>query len=133
MSLERLWKPLLDLAGRVAPDVRPTLVHRDIYPDNLVAREDGSLAAIVDFDMAEAWDPVADFPKLRWWIFEDTPGAEAAFLATYRARIPHHARFDERLTVVEVLELVNQIANAPAADDPLTLRARERLRPWLEG
>ena len=61
-ALEALWEPVLRLAREVAPSVRPALSHRDLYLDNFV---DDSLKAILDFDMAEAWDPVADFAKLR--------------------------------------------------------------------
>ena len=76
--------------------------------------------------MTEAWDPVVDFHKLRWWIFEEVPGAEEAFLDGYRARLPDHAHFDERFSIVEVLELVNLIANAPEIE--LAKRARSRLQ-----
>ena len=105
-----------DLAERVSPAVAPALCHRDLYLDNLLATPDAGLAALVDFDGAEAWDPAVDLVKLRWQVFPRYPGALAAFEAAY-----HPAGvspwWPERVELVELLELVNHVANARAVGD----------------
>jgi aminoglycoside phosphotransferase (APT) family kinase protein len=62
--IDRVEAGILDAVFNVDQFVRPTLVHRDLNLDNLLADEDGNLAAILDFDQAEAWEPMADRLKL---------------------------------------------------------------------
>ena len=124
---------LFPLARRFDTVATPVLCHRDLYLDNLLCDETGNLVAVLDFDSAEAWEPAADFQKLRWWTFSEHSGAESAFLAGYTSRagaLPDD--FDVRVRVVEIVELVNGIANWSAAgEDALVARRRARLARFL--
>lgn len=117
------WNAMLDqardLAAAVSEVVRPSLVHRDLYLDNVLAHHDGSFAAIIDFDGAEVWDPVVDFVKLRWQVFGDHPGSAASYLRGYTSIAGPIPRLAERLQVVEILELANHAANAALTDNPI--------------
>jgi aminoglycoside phosphotransferase (APT) family kinase protein len=108
-ELDRLFGPLPALAAAVSPSVRPALTHRDLHPGNLVADADGTLRAVVDWDGSEAWDPLVDFVKLRWQMLDDHPDAADDLWQGYGGR-PEHV--EERLAVLDVLELVNAVANA---------------------
>ncbi|WP_157683408.1 aminoglycoside phosphotransferase family protein [Microlunatus soli] len=116
------WNAMLDrardLAAVVSDVVEPSLVHRDLYLDNVLADRDGRFAAIIDFDGAEVWDPVVDFVKLRWQVFGEHPGSAAAYLQGYASVAGPIRRFAERLHVVEILELANHAANAALTDNP---------------
>jgi len=66
----------------VSPHVCPSLVHRDLYlPNTLVA--DGRFLCLLDFEHARSSDALADFVKLRMWVFDKVPGSEAEFCAGY--------------------------------------------------
>ena len=99
------------LAGDVDAVVEPVLCHRDLYLDNVLVDDDGSLVALLDFDIVEGWDPVVDFFKPEWFIFEPNPSARAPFLAGYLDGDPMPPMFDERLRLVSIVELVNHAAN----------------------
>lgn len=123
-----LFDRVLALAQEVSPVVEPRLTHRDLYLDNLLAAPDGSVVAVIDFDIAEAWDPLADLVKLRWQVWPEFPAvAEEEFLRTYASELP--PRFQERIWIAEVLELVNYVANglADGSKPAFTESARRRL------
>jgi aminoglycoside phosphotransferase (APT) family kinase protein len=94
--------------------VRPTLVHRDLHADNVLVDERGALVAILDWDLAEAWDPAAEWFKLDFKLFGAFPGGEATFRQTYDARHPERPLWDRRVRIVDLLETVNSIANVTA-------------------
>ncbi|HTN80381.1 MAG TPA: aminoglycoside phosphotransferase family protein [Acidimicrobiales bacterium] len=102
-------------ATRLALDVddvvRPVLCHRDLYLDNVLVDDDGALVALLDFDIVEAWDPVVDFFKAEWFIFEPNPAARDPFLAGYLADGAMPPMFDDRLRLVSIVELINHAAN----------------------
>jgi aminoglycoside phosphotransferase (APT) family kinase protein len=124
-EISDLERELAESAAAVADVVRPALCHRDLHLGNLLATPDGGLAAVLDFDGAEAWDPAIDVVKLRWLVFPHQPGAAEAFAAGY-GEPP--ARWDERVRLVDVLELTNTVANAVATQDESFERsARQRL------
>lgn len=108
-ELARLFGPLPALAAEVSPSVRPTLTHRDLHLGNLVAGPDGTLRAIVDWDGSESWDPLVDFVKLRWQVLDGHLGAADDLWRGYGGR---PERLEERLGILDVLELVNAVANA---------------------
>jgi hypothetical protein len=116
---ERELRPLLadigPLANTVSPVVTPALTHRDLYLDNVLAGPGGDVCALVDWDTAEAWDPVVDLVKLRWQVFDRFPGASEAFRRAYDERAAPFEMLRQRLYVVDVLELVNTISNARLA------------------
>jgi aminoglycoside phosphotransferase (APT) family kinase protein len=103
------------LANLVSPVVTPALTHRDLYLDNLLSNRRGDRCSFVDWDNAEAWDPVVDLVKLRWQVFNRYPGASDTFWRAYRRRAAPLEMLRERLFVVDVLELVNTISNARRA------------------
>jgi len=81
----------------------------------VLAGPDGRVSALVDWDTAEAWDPVVDLVKLRWQVFDRFPGASGAFRRAYDTQGAPFERLRQRLYVVDVLELVNTISNARLA------------------
>jgi len=105
------------LASEVAAFVRPALCHRDLHLHNLLAHEDGSLAGVLDFDCAEAWDPAVDLVKLRWQVFGSYDGASAAFEGAYFTDGACPERWQRRLRLVDLLELINAVTNARMAPD----------------
>ena len=123
---------LFPLATRFDDVAHPVVCHRDLYFDNLLCDRDGNLVAILDFDMAEAWEPAADFHKLRWWVFGTDTAAERDFLSGYRAGEPFPEDFEGRVRVVELLDLVNGLANWIVTDQTaMTVNAEDRLRTLL--
>jgi Ser/Thr protein kinase RdoA (MazF antagonist) len=123
---------LFPLATQFDDVAHPVVCHRDLYFDNLLCDRDGNLVALLDFDMAEAWEPAADFHKLRWWVFGGDAEAERAFLSGYRAGEPLPDGFDARIRVVEIIELVNGIANwIPKGETAVCADADARLRHLL--
>lgn len=119
-----LVREITDLAGDVDDDARPAVCHRDLHLDNLLATPAGRLAAVLDLDGAEAWDPAIDLVKLRWLVFPQHPGSEEAFTEAY-GRPP---RWDERVRLCEIVELLNAVPNAIASRDAeFETSARQRL------
>jgi aminoglycoside phosphotransferase (APT) family kinase protein len=118
------------LSTAVDASARSAICHRDIYLDNLLATPSGGVAAILDFDGAEAWDPAIDIVKLRWLVFPDHAGAEEAFMDSYGEQ----PQWEERLRLAELLELLNAVPNAVAAGDAeFEASARSRLQKVLDG
>nr|WP_255480622.1 aminoglycoside phosphotransferase family protein [Quadrisphaera sp. RL12-1S] len=54
-------------AARDLPPVAPGLVHGDLAGHNLRWRADGTLAGVIDWDLAAAWDPAVDVGCLVWF------------------------------------------------------------------
>ncbi len=107
-EIEPIADTIEELAIEVEPYARPSLCHRDLYLDNLLATQDGQVAALLDFDGAEAWDSAIDVVKLRWLVFPDYPGSEAAFNSAYG----QEPAWAERVRLAELVELVNAVPNA---------------------
>lgn len=132
-ELRRMFDHVLALAARVSELVEPRLCHRDLYLDNFLVGDDGLVAAILDLDLAEAWDPAVDFVKLRSQVFPLFPGADTAFAEGYAevAGGPLPA-FAERVHIVEVLELSNHVINATATGNrEYAMHNRRRLEAVL--
>jgi hygromycin-B 7''-O-kinase len=63
-------------------------IHGDLYLDNVIIDgEPGSrrMAGVIDFERLMPEDPVREFVKFRWWIFETYPDLEAPLVAGYLA------------------------------------------------
>lgn len=123
---------LVDTITGLAQDVddlaAPSICHRDLHLGNLLATPTGRLAAVLDFDGAEAWDPAADVVKLRWLVFPHHPGSEEAFRDAYGSP----PGWPRRVLLAELLELLNTVPNAIATNDPaFEASARARLRQLL--
>jgi Ser/Thr protein kinase RdoA (MazF antagonist) len=126
--LDDLLGVAASLADDVSATVQPSLTHRDLNPRNLLVDGDGRLTGILDFDGAEAWDPVVDLVRLRDGLIDGA--REGRFLAAYPHPLPLLA---ERLGVVEILQHVNGIANARlAGDDAFEERQRTSLARTVE-
>lgn len=52
------------LTGNVPPDMKPGIIHGDYHAGNCIFAEDGSLNAIVDWEMATLGDPLVDLGRL---------------------------------------------------------------------
>jgi aminoglycoside phosphotransferase (APT) family kinase protein len=110
-EIVEIFSVLPDLCARVDPVVTPALSHRDLHLPNIVADSDGKVRAIVDWDAAEAWDPMVDFVKLRWQVIGRFPGAEQALWSGYSSgELP--PMLEERLRIVDLLELTDGVANS---------------------
>ena len=117
------------LSNAVDDVVAPALCHRDLYLDNVLVDEAGSLVALLDFDNVEVWDPVVDFFKLEWFVFEPNPAAREPFLDGYLAGDPMPTMFDERVRLVSIVELLNHAANWHVQGQPeIAAEALGRLR-----
>lgn len=112
-----IWARVRAEAQALDGAVRPAFVHRDLHPDNLLATADGGLAALLDFDMVEPWDPVGDWFKLAHWCFAGRLERRQAFEAGYGAPADHLACFEQRRMVVDVVEGMNMAANDGFAED----------------
>jgi len=57
-----------DLAARVPPQGKATIVHGDYRLDNVVLRDDGSVAAVLDWELCTLGEPLADLGTfLDYW------------------------------------------------------------------
>jgi len=81
-SLAAASDAIVSVMRAVSVDVRPALVHRDLYLPNTLAMG-GRFRALLDFEHARFSDAVCDFVKLEMWVFEKIPGAAPAFRAGY--------------------------------------------------
>jgi Phosphotransferase enzyme family len=87
------------------------LAHRDLHADNLLVDGGGRLLAVLDWDMAEAWDAAAEWFKLDGLLFPAVPGAAEPFWAAYQGAHPDHDAWDRRTRLVDLLESLNTVAN----------------------
>jgi aminoglycoside phosphotransferase (APT) family kinase protein len=123
-----------DLASAVTGSVRPALCHRDLHLDNLRASDHARLVAVLDFDVAEAWDPAVDMIKPRWQVFPHYPGARDAFDKAYLGDDGPPDQWGLRVRLAALLELVNTVVNARLAHDPAyEQQARDQLAALSPG
>ena len=81
-SVESAGEAIFSAVRAVSPEVRPGLVHRDLYlPNTLVAA--GRFRCLLDFEHARSADALIDFAKLQMWVFEQVPGADLEFYSGY--------------------------------------------------
>jgi aminoglycoside phosphotransferase (APT) family kinase protein len=133
VTLGRACTAITRLATAVGDAPRPTLCHRDLHADNLLVDGDGRLVAILDWDMAEAWDAAVEWFKLEWMLFPSLPGTASAFEAAYRSAHPDPPAWRERKRLVDLLETLNTIPNAIAQawSRSFEVRARTHLDELL--
>jgi aminoglycoside phosphotransferase (APT) family kinase protein len=55
----------------VSAEVRPALVHRDLYLPNTLAAA-GRFRCLLDFEHARSSDALSDFVKLQMWVFTES-------------------------------------------------------------
>ena len=106
-TLDRTCREIHDVADEVSDFARPTLCHRDLYADNLVVDDDGTLLGILDWDMAETWDAAGEWFKLDWLLFPAFADGRAPFDDAYHAIHPHSAVWQRRKYLVDLMETLN--------------------------
>ena len=120
-------------AEKVSGVVAPALTHHDLYLANVLLR-DRRFAALLDFELARAWDPMFDFVKLGMWVFEELPKSFRPFVAAYRHRVGRITDAEERLALCLALE--NFVALGYWVDQRearLAEASRTIIRNWLSG
>jgi aminoglycoside phosphotransferase (APT) family kinase protein len=129
--LQRTSDVVLELAARVSPHVQARLTHRDLYLDNARAWADGSFAGLLDFDMAEAWDPLIDLVKLEMWVFERWREAGDWFLEGHGV-LDDEPALQERSMLVHLLEYLGGLPFWHArGETQLAGDYRNRLGHWM--
>jgi aminoglycoside phosphotransferase (APT) family kinase protein len=118
-------------AHAVAANVRPSLVHRDLYlPNTLVTGR--RFRCLLDFEHARSTDAISDFVKLRMWVFEAVPGAKEAFLAGYGTAALTTDEARVRYRVALGLELLSGLVYFTTTGQPaMVADYRRRLGEWL--
>jgi fructosamine-3-kinase len=124
-EIDRIARIAVDLAEGVDRHAQPTLIHRDLHGANLLVAADGSLAAILDWDMAESWDQAGEWFKLDWMLFKSFPEGRGPFDDRYAFHHPHLESWADRCLTVDLLETLNSIPNAVTPE--FQAGARERL------
>ena len=129
--LARACDVAMALAEQVSPQVRPKLTHRDLFLDNARAWADGSFAGLLDFDMAEAWDPLIDFVKLEMWVFERWRDAAGWFIEGHGS-LDDEPMLQERSMLVHLLEYLGGLPFWHArGETQLAGDYRNRLGHWM--
>jgi aminoglycoside phosphotransferase (APT) family kinase protein len=100
----------IGLMAELCDDLRdtrivPRLAHRDLYADNVVARN-GAVVGFIDFDQAKIWDPVADFAKIDLLVFDDAPPLAEMAAAAYVDEAHEVEKFAVRRHLAVGLELL---------------------------
>jgi aminoglycoside phosphotransferase (APT) family kinase protein len=82
------------LLARLPPErARPALAHGDYRFDNVVLAEDGSLAAVLDWELCTTGDPIADFAwSMQYWA---EPDDSFTWLPDPPTRLPGFPSTDE--------------------------------------
>ncbi|HEY2993587.1 MAG TPA: aminoglycoside phosphotransferase family protein [Methylomirabilota bacterium] len=130
-DVESARKIIRAAARAVKAEVRPSLVHRDLYlPNTLVAA--GRFRCLLDFEHARSTDAVSDFVKLRMWVFDVEPGSEGAFCAGYGSNPPETEHGPLRYRVALGLELLSGLLYWKTIGQSAMLADyQRRLREWL--
>ncbi len=132
-TLRRATELIEDLAQTVTDAACPTLVHRDLYAENLLVDRDGHLVGILDFDTSEVWDAAGEWFKLNWLLFPSFPDAETTFAEAYWASCPPAENWAERIRLEDLIETLNVIPNAIVQEwHTMEIDARRRLSSILD-
>lgn len=131
-EVERVCGVAERLAGEVDGVARPVVAHRDLHAGNLLVEPgSGRLVAILDFDMAEAWDRAADFDKLDRMLIHAFPAvAREAFDSAYYGGGSRPPRWEERGRLVALIEAFNTLPNAIVTDWKTEYAEDARRRLW---
>lgn len=132
-TLDRSASTLDQLVGAIDDVAEPVLCHRDLHPANLVLAADGSLAGIIDWDMAEPWDRAGDWFKLEYEVLRTRPHLAADLVGAYLDGGSTPARWEERRAAVRLIETLNVLPNAVTQgwSDEYAERARSHLERLL--
>ncbi len=125
-------RAIVSLAADVSGECRPVVCHRDLHAANLLVDTDGSLIAVLDWDMPEAWDVAGEWFKLESFLFAQLPAAHEPFLDAYSAVHPFGSAWSERVRLVHLLENLNVVSNAPKIEPSFTAEAIAALRLLID-
>jgi aminoglycoside phosphotransferase (APT) family kinase protein len=85
------------LSARIPPQGPATIVHGDYRLDNTMLGEDGTVAAVLDWELCTLGDPLADVGLLMvYWSDPGDPGALLGVSATSLDAFPRKAELRER-------------------------------------
>lgn len=131
--LERVHSALAGLIATIDDAAEPVLCHRDLHPGNLILGPDGSVAGIIDWDMAEPWDRAGDWFKLEYEVLRTRPAGREVLEAAYLDGGPIPDRWPERRRAVHLVETLNILPNAitQAWSTHYATRARHHLESLL--
>lgn len=127
---------LLRTFDRLAADDRaagtpPSLLHRDLYLDNLVLDGD-RIVLLTDFEHARFGDPAEDFGKLDELVFGWYPETREPFLAGYRTVRPWDGAFERRVHAHIGLYNLTMCAYFRRWQPDLVPGYLERIAAWLD-
>jgi aminoglycoside phosphotransferase (APT) family kinase protein len=117
--------------GDLGPTGPASLVHGDLYLDNVLV-DQGAAAALIDFEHAHFYDRFADFGKLGELLFAWWPGSEAPFLEAYREHFPADPGDQARIRVATGSYELAQLAYFSRWQADLVPVYRARLERWTE-
>lgn len=119
-----------ELVVAVRGGISPSLVHGDLYFDNVLVR-DGRPSALLDFEHAAFADRFADFGKINELLFEWWPASRAPFLAAYHDLHPAGPDDEVRTRLAVGLYELGQLAYFSRWQADLVPVYRDRLAGWL--
>lgn len=125
---ERIQQTLQAHQPTFATVTTPRLVHWDYHFGNLL-QQDGEITGVLDFEWALAGDPAYDFDRRDQWD-EDCPGSRAWVYAGYTSLRPLDADHDTRVTLYELIWLLDCVVDA--RDDAEADLMRQNLINKLE-
>lgn len=99
--VERNLSVLLDAQG-------PCIVHRDYRPGNAIAR-DGTVRAIIDFEIAMGSFPEEDFAQMEMLAWHEAPHSRPAFLKGYASVRHLPEALEEILPLLRLLKALGAI------------------------
>lgn len=109
----------------------PRLVHWDYHFGNLL-QQDGMVTGVLDFEWALAGDPAYDFDRREQWD-EDCPGSRQWVYAGYTSLRPLDADHDTRVTLYEMIWLLDCVVDArDAAEAEAMLHELIDKLEWIE-
>ncbi|MEZ4669488.1 MAG: phosphotransferase [Anaerolineae bacterium] len=99
-----------------------SLVHWDYHFGNLL-QEDGTITGVLDFEWALAGDPAYDFDRREQWD-EDCPGSRQWVYDGYISLRPLDADHDTRVSLYEMIWLLDCVVDARDAAEADTMCAK---------
>jgi aminoglycoside phosphotransferase (APT) family kinase protein len=103
------------------PPVPPSLVHGDLAGQNVRWHPDGTVAGVIDWDLAQPFDPALDAARLAWHGWENVRAAVDS--GTYARARTRFATFG----IEQVASALDNGEPAPIVADRITRTAR-----WIE-
>lgn len=111
---------------------RPALVHRDLYLPNVLV-DGGRVVALLDFELAAAYDASWEFVKLENWVFRRWPAMRRPFVSGYQAVAGDGAFAPGRLALAHGVEILAGLVyfGQDWPDDAMFGDFRRLLEEWV--